>query len=103
MKHAETSKADLLFGFPVDSTTTKDIPITLIYCNQRIRCKDGVDRLRMWAKELGVPEDCITFYHAKVGAKRKRELEELLRQGKILVMICTDAVGMVSVHYIHYI
>lgn len=57
----------------------------------------------MWAKELGILEDCISFYHAKVGAKRKRELEELLQQGKICIMICTDAVGMVSVPKIHYI
>ncbi|KZP19857.1 hypothetical protein FIBSPDRAFT_743256 [Athelia psychrophila] len=97
MKHSESSKADLRFVLPVGATTAAEIPITLIYCNQRIRCEDGADRIRMWAKELGIPEDCITFYHAKVGAKHKRELEELLRQGKICVMICTDAVGMVSV------
>jgi superfamily II DNA helicase RecQ len=95
MKHAEKSKADLRFLIPVGATKPEDINITLVYCNQRIKCEDAVDNLRFWAKELGIPETSIAFYHARIGEKRKRELEEKLREGGIRILVCTDAVGMV--------
>lgn len=78
MKHAEKSKADLRFLIPVGATKPEDIDITLVYCNQRVKCEDTVDNLCFWAKELGIPESCIAFYHARIGEKRKRELEEKL-------------------------
>ena len=103
MKHAEKSKADLRFLIPVGATKPKDIDITLVYCNQRIKCEDSVDNLRFWAKESGIPESCIAFYHARIGEKRKRELEEKLRTGEIRVLVCTDAVGMVGLFYTYLI
>jgi superfamily II DNA helicase RecQ len=95
MKHAKTSKADLCFLIPPGATKAEDIDITLVYCNQRIKCEDAVDHLRFWAKQLELPESCIAFYHARVGEKQKRKLEELLRRGEICILVCTDAVGMV--------
>ena len=103
MKHAEKSKADLRFLIPVGATKPEDIDITLVYCNQRIKCEDSVDNLRFWAKESGIPESCIAFYHARIGEKRKRELEEKLRTGEIQVLVCTDAVGMVGLFYTYLI
>ena len=95
MKHAEKSKADLRFLIPVGAKKAEDIDITLVYCNQRIRCEDTVDSLCFWAKELGIPESCIVFYHARIGEKHKRELKEKLQKGEIRILVCTDAVGMV--------
>ena len=100
MKHAEKSKADLRFLIPVGATKAEDIDITLVYCNQRIKCEDSVDKLHFWAKELGIPESCIGFYHSRIGEKRKRELEEKLRNGEIRILVCTDAVGMVHLIYL---
>jgi superfamily II DNA helicase RecQ len=80
----------------------EDIDITLVYCNQRTACEDAVDRLRNWARDEGIPESCIAFYHAKIGSKRKRELEEKLRNGEIRILVCTDAVGMVRASVIVY-
>jgi superfamily II DNA helicase RecQ len=97
MKHSEKSKADLRFLIPPGATKAEDIDITLVYCNQRIKCEDAVDSLRLWAKPLGIPESCIAFYHAKIGEKRKRELEGMLRRGEIRILVCTDAVGMVCI------
>lgn len=95
MQHSEESKGDLRFLIPKDAKEAKDIPITLVYCNQRVATEDATDRLRDWAEDCGIPRNCIAFYHAKVGSKRKREIEEGLRKGEIRILLCTDAVGMV--------
>lgn len=95
MKHPQDAFADLRFLIPVGATRAEQIDITLVYCNQRIHCEDAVDRLRFWAQEEGIDPSCIAFYHAKLGEKRKRELEERLRRGEIRILVCTDAVGMV--------
>ncbi|KIM82705.1 hypothetical protein PILCRDRAFT_70219, partial [Piloderma croceum F 1598] len=94
MKFDNYSMADLRFLIPPKASKLEDIDITLVYCNQRTTCEDCVDRLRSWAHEMGIPPECIAFYHAKIGAKRKRELEEMLRKGQIRILVCTDAVGM---------
>lgn len=83
------------FLIPKDAKEAKDIPITLVYCNQRVTTEDATDHLRDWAEDCGIPRNCIAFYHAKVGSKRKREIEEGLRKGEIRILLCTDAVGMV--------
>jgi superfamily II DNA helicase RecQ len=95
MKHPQDAFADLRFLIPVGATRAEQIDITLVYCDQRIHCEDAVDRLRFWAQEEGIDPSCIAFYHAKLGEKRKRELEERLRRGEIRILVCTDAVGMV--------
>ena len=95
MKHPQDSFADLRFLITAGATRAEQIDITLVYCNQRVHCEDAVDHLRLWAQGEGIDPSCIAFYHAKVGEKRKRELEEKLRRGEIRILVCTDAVGMV--------
>lgn len=97
-KHSEESKADLAFLLPKAGSNAKveDIDITLVYCNERIVAEDACDALRRWATEQGLPRSCIAFYHAKISSKRKREIEEKLRVGEIRILLCTDAVGMVT-------
>jgi superfamily II DNA helicase RecQ len=103
MKHAEKSKADLRFLIPVGATKRQDIDITLVYCNQRVKCEDAVDKLRLWAKNIGIEESCFAFYHARIGEKRKRKLEEKLQNGEIRILVCTDAMGMVCLLHQHLI
>lgn len=95
MKHSEESKGDVCFLIPPNAKKPEDIPITLVYCNQRTTTKDAADHARDWAIEQGINPDCIAFYHAYVGKKRKCELESLLEKGEIRILFCTDAVGMV--------
>lgn len=95
MQHSDESKADLRFLIPKDASKPEDIPVTLVYCNQRTVAEDAADRLRDWAEDCGIAPDCIAFYHSKVGQKRKRGLEEKLQKGEIRILFCTDAVGMV--------
>ncbi|EDR05878.1 uncharacterized protein LACBIDRAFT_302478 [Laccaria bicolor S238N-H82] len=94
MQHSDESKADLQFLIPKDASKPEDIPVTLVYCNQRTVAEDAADRLRDWAEDCGIAPDCIALYHSKVGQKRKRELEEKLQNGEIRILFCTDAVGM---------
>lgn len=96
MKHSNESKGDLRFLIPPEAKQPSQVPVTLVYCNQRSTTEDAADRAKDWAEEQGLPTDCIAFYHALVGDKRKREIEELLRAGNIRVLFCTDALGMVS-------
>jgi superfamily II DNA helicase RecQ len=95
MSHPESSKADLRFLIPPSAARPEDIDTTLVYCNQRTTCEDIVDRMRPWLADEGIEISCVAFYHAKIGEKRKRELEEKLRSGEIRILVCTDAVGMV--------
>ncbi|KAJ6492720.1 P-loop containing nucleoside triphosphate hydrolase protein [Mycena vitilis] len=94
MQHPEESKADLRFLIRPGASQPADIPVTLVYCNQRLTCEDACDSLRRWARDEGIPDDCIAFYHAKIGQAQKRHLEERLRKGEIRVLFCTDPVGM---------
>lgn len=98
--HEEPSFADLRFLIPVDAKKTADIPVTLVYFNERLKAERACDRLSQWARDAGIEipdgDECVAFYHAKVGPKRKRELEAMLAAGKVRILCCTDAVGMVS-------
>lgn len=85
---------------PPGATKPKDIPVTLIYCNKRTTCEDIADQLRGWASREEIDTNCIAFYHAQISEKRKRELEEKLRKGEVRILVCTDAVGMVSMTHI---
>ncbi|KAJ6614985.1 P-loop containing nucleoside triphosphate hydrolase protein, partial [Mycena sp. CBHHK59/15] len=92
--HPDETKADLRFLIPENATSPADIPITLVYFNQRIETEDACDRLQYWATSVGIDTSAIGFYHAKIGTARKRELETMLREGRIRILCCTDAVGM---------
>ncbi|KAJ7061274.1 P-loop containing nucleoside triphosphate hydrolase protein [Mycena amicta] len=96
--HEEPSFADLRFLIPVDAKKTADIPVTLVYFNERLKAERACDRLSQWARDAGIEipdgDECVAFYHAKVGPKRKRELEAMLAAGKVRILCCTDAVGM---------
>ena len=95
MYHPDDTEADLRSLIPPGARTPEDIDITLIYCNQRTVTEDITDQMRVWLTAEGISTACVGFYHAKVGEKRKRELEELFQRGIIRILICTDAVGMV--------
>ncbi|TEB27832.1 P-loop containing nucleoside triphosphate hydrolase protein, partial [Coprinellus micaceus] len=97
MKHSEESKADLRYLIPDGAVYPSEVPQTIIYCNQRLTCEDAADRAREWAEDvgmIGVPKEWIVFYHAKLGAARKREIEEMIRDGRARLVFCTDALGM---------
>lgn len=94
--HPDDTKADLRFLIPEDAVVPADIPISLVYFNTRIETEDACDQLQSWAQDIGIDKSAIAFYHAKIGTARKRKLEQMLRDGKIRILGCTDAVGMVS-------
>lgn len=97
MEHSEDSKGDLRFLLPKGVRSAADIPVTAIYCNERLTTEDISDQLHRWAEDEGLsnPEDFIVYYHAKISASDKRDIEERLRRGEVRIIVCTDAVGMV--------
>lgn len=100
MEHSDDSKGDLRFLIPPKANQPTDIPITLVYCNQRSTTEDCADRAKEWAEEHGLPTSCIAFYHALIGQERKHKIEEELRAGNIRILFCSEALGMVSQFYI---
>ncbi|KAF8798379.1 hypothetical protein BYT27DRAFT_7228444 [Phlegmacium glaucopus] len=94
MNHSDEAKGDLWFLIPPEAKEPNQVPVTLVYCNQRSTTEDAADRAKDWAEEQGLPTDCVAFYHALVGDKRKRELEELLCAGRVHLLFCTEALGM---------
>ena len=99
MQKKEKSMGDLRFLIEPGAEKPEDIKITLVYCNQRAVTEDGADYARDWADEHGIPRETVAFYHALIGEKRKREIEEKLARGEIRILLCTDAVGMVSIGF----
>jgi hypothetical protein len=41
MEHSEDSKGDLRFLIPPEAKQPMDVPITLVYCNQRSTAEDS--------------------------------------------------------------
>ncbi len=97
MKHEESSQRDLRFLIPPKAEKPEDIPITLVYCNQRNTSEDAADNGKDWVIEQGISPQCVAFYHSNIGDKRKREIEELLKKGVIRVFVFVRMlVGMAS-------
>ena len=96
MQKKEKSMGDLRFLIPPGANKAEDIKIILVYCNQRGVAEEGADYARDWVEEHGISTETVAFYHALVGDKRKREIEEKLARGEICILFCTDAVGMVG-------
>ncbi|KAJ7195842.1 P-loop containing nucleoside triphosphate hydrolase protein [Mycena pura] len=92
--HPDETKADLRFLIPEIATVAADIPVAPAYFNQRLGTEDACDRLQSWATSVGIDSSAIGFYHAKIGTAQKRQLEGMLRDGRIRILCCTDAVGM---------
>lgn len=53
-----------------------------------------------WAEEQGIPRECIAFYHVLIGEDCKCEIEQQLASRKIVILFCTEALGMVSLDLI---
>ncbi|KAF8803083.1 hypothetical protein BYT27DRAFT_7214918 [Phlegmacium glaucopus] len=80
MNHSEEAKGDLRFLIPPEAKEPNQVPVTLVYCNQRSTTEDAADRAKDWAEEQGLPTDCVAFYHALVG--------------RVHLLFCTGALGM---------
>ncbi|KAJ7198190.1 P-loop containing nucleoside triphosphate hydrolase protein [Mycena pura] len=89
--HPDETKADLRFLIPEIATVAADIPVAPAYFNQRLGTEDACDRLQSWATSVGIDSSAIGFYHAKIGTAQKRQLEGMLRDGRIRILCCTDA------------
>ncbi|KIO18612.1 hypothetical protein M407DRAFT_83734, partial [Tulasnella calospora MUT 4182] len=92
--HPAETFSDLRFTIPRGATALEAIPCQLVYFNSRLEAEDAADALRSFLPPELKQKDAIAFYHARVGEKRKRELEAKLSGGGVWILCCTDAVGM---------
>jgi len=73
-----------IFGGILGGNSRNNIPKSLDGLHHdRTHCND---RLQDWAEEQGIPRECVGFYHALVGEKRKRDLEDLLKVGIVRIL-----------------
>ncbi len=59
----------------------------IVYCNSREQVGKIAERLR---REIG---DCVLFYHAGMPTPKRREVEDLFRDGGLRVVVATSAFG----------
>ncbi|KAH7869376.1 P-loop containing nucleoside triphosphate hydrolase protein [Lentinula edodes] len=97
LQHPSNTYADLLALFPTEKNG--GFRQTLIYVNSQSEAEEIQDFLRRNCPEH-ISTDAIEFYHRNLTDKRKRNIQEGLRTGRLCCVIATDALGMVC-HFCH--
>ncbi len=59
----------------------------LIYCGTRKKCKE-------WATFLKQTQKKVAYYHAGLSAEKRSSLEERYQNGKVRILVATNAFGM---------
>lgn len=95
IKFPEDSFADLVGLIPAGATTRADIPVTLVYVNNRTDAEDIQDVLRAHLPD-SIPASAVEFYHRYVDQTEKESILARLRTGELRIVGCTDALGWVS-------
>ncbi|KAF9073234.1 P-loop containing nucleoside triphosphate hydrolase protein [Rhodocollybia butyracea] len=91
LQHPGSTYADLFTLFPVEPDA--EFPQTLIYVNNRKEAEEIQDFLRRHCPSH-LPTSSVEFYHRFLTDKRKAEIAEGLRSGRLRCVIATDALGM---------
>lgn len=105
-EHALNTYADLNFVIPNEVSNVKDIPKTWIYVDNIDAGEDIVDHLSALLKQR-VPhgtdpreiDDAIHSYNAVHTSEYREVAMEAFRTGKMRIMVCTEAAGMVRTHF----
>ncbi|KAL1671654.1 P-loop containing nucleoside triphosphate hydrolase protein [Schizophyllum commune] len=87
--HDYAALADLL---PTNATTPDEIPKTIIFVNSRIGAQEAAREIRaLFPSQL---QDHIDYLHAIRTGSAKRRIMQRFREGKIRILIATEAAGM---------
>lgn len=86
---------DLDFVVPPESQCTEDVPKTFIYADNITIGSDIMEHLYALLPESFREEGVIRTYSAAFSKRYRRCVMELFKQGKVRILICTDAAGMV--------
>ncbi|KZV63276.1 P-loop containing nucleoside triphosphate hydrolase protein [Peniophora sp. CONT] len=90
--NSQSSYADLDFVVPDGVHDLDDIPKTWIYIDNIDDGNAIIDRLRsLLPAHL---QECVRPYNAVLSSEYRDEAMRYFREGKIRIMICTDAAGM---------
>ncbi len=94
LQHPEDSFADLMTIIPSNATSPEDIEQTIIYVNGRMTAELIEEFFRNNCPDF--PPDFVEFYHRHVHQDEKDRIHERLSNGKLRIIIATDALGMVQ-------
>ncbi|KAI0071881.1 P-loop containing nucleoside triphosphate hydrolase protein, partial [Panus rudis PR-1116 ss-1] len=100
-EHSQKSYADLDFVIPSTVNTLTDIPKTWVYVDNIATGNEIIDHLEALLQtrinSAGPGDsysDAIRPFNAVLSLSYRRAAMEAFREGKIQVMVCTDAAGM---------
>jgi superfamily II DNA helicase RecQ len=95
LQHKLASYADLLPLFTTDADGVVHFPQTLIYVNSRKEAEEIQDFLRRHCPD-SLSSVTFEFYHRYISEEQKLGIQEQLRDGMLLGVPTTDALGLVS-------
>lgn len=87
--------SDLDFVVPSDTRTPNDIAKTFVYADNITTGSEIMEHLYSVSPESFRDAGVIRTYSAAFSKKYRRNVMELFRAGKVRILICTDAAGMV--------
>lgn len=86
---------DLDFVVPPQAERAEDVPKTFIYADNITLGSDIMEHLYGLLPESFREKGVIRTYSAAFSKKYRRRVMELFKLGKVRILICTDAAGMV--------
>lgn len=96
IEHPMNTFADLDFVIPDVVGQAGDIPKTMIYADDIAAGTGIMDRLATRVPESLRESGIIRPYNALQSVEYRAQAMQVFREGKIRVLVCTDAAGMVS-------
>ncbi|THU88371.1 P-loop containing nucleoside triphosphate hydrolase protein, partial [Dendrothele bispora CBS 962.96] len=90
MKHSQTQKRDLKRVLRLDGDDRP--PKFMVFCNKRKETEDIVKR--MWEDLAPQYREKIVWFHSGMSDEFQESRMQMLTEGKIWGIVCTDAAGM---------
>ena len=103
MEHPANTLRDLDFLVQTDMSALNDIDKCFLYSDS---IKSGASITDYLNKRVNVKfrqRGLIRPYNASMSKKYRKRVMRLFREGKIRILVCTDAAGMVRKKYLHSI
>ena len=103
MEHPANTLRDLDFLVPTDMSALNDINKCFLYSDS---IKSGASITDYLNKRVNINfrrRGLIRPYNASMSKKYRKRVMRLFREGKIRILVCTDAAGMVRKKYLHSI
>jgi superfamily II DNA/RNA helicase len=101
MEHPANSLRDLDFLVLTDMSSLNDIDKCFLYSDNIKSGASITDYLNKRVDPKFHRHGLIRPYNASMSKKYRKRVMRLFREGKIRILVCTDAAGMVRNNYLH--